>query len=412
MDMLSTIMLALAGLAIIGGVFFGMIRGRNRSVLRLILIIGCAVGAIYFLPTITTFIMEVNVGSGTVGEMIAGSIKGLDSLPSSMRFLVDAMVNIVIGIIAYLLAFGVLRFVSWLIVFPILKKIIKQDLIRSTLGGAIFGLLQGLVIIIAVLVPINGMLVEINSITKMDLGEEISIELPEEIDIDKYSQSEISKTFNTVGGWYYSRLNTYKTEKYEITLSGTIYVINSMVQFASSLEEVGNSLDVLMPEKGTQISARDKVDTLKASSQKIQNAADVFEGLDQKTSKLFNDILSDIEELPIEGMEEYQDLLDGLTIEKLNLSSIADGLDGLANYIEKKEIYNGNINQNDLDKIVEGIADSQFLVELLIGDGTKNIDALYEITDLSEKTMLMNSVVDTDLTPVQKQAMLKLFGIN
>ena len=198
----SIIMLILLGVALLFGTLFGLKRGRNHSILRLILIIGCVVGAIFLTPVLEEIIYEIDTGNGTVKEMFGAMLgEGQASVPQEMIDAGKALL-VAIRLLIYVITFFLLRFVSFIIIFPIIKIFVKKDLIKKRLLGTIIGLIQGIVIAFAVLVPLNGLAVELNTASSFEMEGKKLIEVPKELGLDKYQDSAIYGVLDSIGGWY------------------------------------------------------------------------------------------------------------------------------------------------------------------------------------------------------------------
>ena len=78
-------MLGLTAIALIFGTFFGFLRGRNRAILRLVLIVVCAVLAIVLRGTITDLVMGIKVDGKPLKEMLFSLINsGETAMPQSL----------------------------------------------------------------------------------------------------------------------------------------------------------------------------------------------------------------------------------------------------------------------------------------------------------------------------------------
>ena len=66
--MITSVMLVLTLIALGLGAFFGFIRGRNRAVLRLILVAASMLIAILMRNSITDAVMEINLGDQSVKD--------------------------------------------------------------------------------------------------------------------------------------------------------------------------------------------------------------------------------------------------------------------------------------------------------------------------------------------------------
>ncbi len=395
-------MIALTIIAILFGMLFGMGRGRNRAILRLILIIGCIVGAILLRETATKIIMGIDTGDGTIGETIVGSFsQGSDQMPESMQTLMLAMIEICFGLISYLVVFIILRFISWLIIFPICKIFVKKGLKKRRGTGTIIGLIQGIVIAFAVIVPLNGLTVELNKLEQVKVDGQSMMQIPAEVGLQEYVESTPYKIYDGIGGWYYEMLTTIETKDGEkITLSETCDVISVMGEFAACMEKIEPAIDALNGETTSQ----EKVDVLTDASNSLERAAEKVNKLDKKTKKMFNDIIADMS-----SGEETQ----AITLEYLNFEGAADFFGGFANYINKTKIDTSSaVSQEEINFLINGLASSDFLVEAFVGDGDGTYATIYQI-ETQHFSWFGTAIIDNDdLTAPQKEALIQVFGIN
>ena len=403
---MSYINLGIIGLTIIAllfGTLFGMSRGRNRAILRLILIVGSIIGAIFLRETISEIIMNIETGEGTVAEMITASMtEGEEALPESMQTLMLAMIEIMFGLVSYFIAFFALRFISWIIIYPICKIFVKKGEKKRRGAGAIIGLVQGIVIAIAVVVPLNGLAGEFSKFPSDEMA------IPAEVGLEDYNTSGTYKVYDTIGGWYYDILTTVKTKDgKEINLSATCSAFGSMVEVGTGVGQMGEAMDNLNTSGTTD---QEKVDSLRKASDTLANASKSLENLDENSKEMLNDILVDLKDM-IGSEGGSTEAFEDISLEKLNVESVAECLGSLATYIEKTEITAEEVTQEDVDKIVNGLANSEFAVDLLIGDGTGTIETIYQVE--SEDYIKFNTAINLNenLTTQQKLALKKAFGI-
>ena len=124
---ISLIVLALTFSSLIFGALFGMIRGRNRAILRLGLVIVSIILSITLRSTVVNFIMNLNVGDATLRETIIESMtSGGSAVPQFIVDLVLSLFQILISVVAFYLFFIILRIVTGIILFPILKIFVKK----------------------------------------------------------------------------------------------------------------------------------------------------------------------------------------------------------------------------------------------------------------------------------------------
>ena len=123
------ITLVVLGLTLVGlafGALFGFLRGRERALLRLVLVVISAFLALALRGAVVDAVMNINIDGATLNEtLMSGFSSGDASLPDGLKNLVFALLEIVIGFVAYFILLFALRFLSWLLVFPFLKLIIR-----------------------------------------------------------------------------------------------------------------------------------------------------------------------------------------------------------------------------------------------------------------------------------------------
>lgn len=122
------ITLAVLGLTLLGmalGALFGFLRGRERALLRLVLVVISAFLALASRGVILDTLMNINIEGATLKETMSAAFSSGDiQLPAAMTNLIFAFIEIIVGFIAYFIMLFVLRFLTWLLVFPFLKLLI------------------------------------------------------------------------------------------------------------------------------------------------------------------------------------------------------------------------------------------------------------------------------------------------
>lgn len=404
--------LALTAIAIIFGMFWGMGRGVNRSILRLILIIACVVGAVFLRPILVEVIMGIDIGEGTIADMIAeGFTQGGQTMPESMTNLVDALVQILLELASYFIIFFALRFISWTLIFPICKIFVRKEAKKKKGLGALVGLVQGLVIAFAVVVPLNGLAVDLEKISKIETEGKPLIEIPAEVGLSDHVASSTNNIYDTIGGWYYDMLTTTKNkEGKDVTLSGACSAMGAMTEIGTVFGEEGltKGMKTLSDPDAT---AEQKVNTLTQVSQKIRESANSLNGLDENGREIFNDVLADLKEFVGEQGGENSAMFENLSIETLSLGDVADCLEGLATYIEKTRVNISSVTQEDVDKIVDNFVESEFLINMLIGDGMGTVGVIYQVEN-TDGDKFISAIDGTELTLAQKIALKNAFGVN
>ena len=120
------ITLVVLGLTLVGmafGALFGFIRGRERALLRLVLVVISAFLALALRGAVVDTIMNINVEGAPLRATLLESFGS--EIPEGLTNLIFAFMEILIGFVAYFILLFVLRFLSWILVFPFLKLIIR-----------------------------------------------------------------------------------------------------------------------------------------------------------------------------------------------------------------------------------------------------------------------------------------------
>ena len=136
---ISTIILALTLIPIIVDGLLGLIRGRNRSILRLILVIISAVIAIFAIKPIIGSVMSAEVEGQPLKDFVASQLlQGGNEFPTELADLIFMIIEMFVSVILYFVVFLVVKFITWLIVFPILKIFVKFAYLNYSLMKQIF----------------------------------------------------------------------------------------------------------------------------------------------------------------------------------------------------------------------------------------------------------------------------------
>ena len=124
MGIITSVVLGLTLVGMFFGALFGLIRGRERALLRLVLVILSAVLAICCRGAIVDTVLNLQIEGSTVSDMIMGIFQE-GNIPQGIQNLIISLVEILIGIVAYLILLLVFRFLTWFVAFPVLKLLIR-----------------------------------------------------------------------------------------------------------------------------------------------------------------------------------------------------------------------------------------------------------------------------------------------
>ncbi len=359
MGTMTIIMIALTAVALLFGMLYGLGRGRNRSILRLILIIGCIAGAIYLRQPVIEFLLDTDMAK----ELLASLAK---EVPENFQLVFSILLNLILSIAVYFVLFFVLRIVSWLIIFPIFKIFVKTEVDKRRGFGALIGLVQGIVVALAVLVPLNGLVMQVDRLSKVEMvmpsqnqggsggGEQTGnnepkplFVIPENIGLNEYASSDLANIYNTAGGWYFDMITTVETSEGDLNFNDVCDVVVGMVDVMDATTDISEGFQTAKDGKGT------KEETATALRDIGADLNDIGLRLNKmkKPAKALLDIL-------FSSMFENQQV-DSL-ISNLKLDSLGNVFISLGDFYE-----DGIVERQAVENIVNGLVDNWSLLELM-----------------------------------------------
>lgn len=151
----------ITALALVLGVVMGAVRGTNRSVLRLILVLISVVAAFFMKDWLTNIILGIKIGENSIQQII---INQLGPKFAEMGDTVIIMVKVLASVVVFLVAFYLLKLLTWLIVYPLCKLFVKKGKKKHAIIGGVIGLVQGVVIALCICIPLGGVVVQSNKL--------------------------------------------------------------------------------------------------------------------------------------------------------------------------------------------------------------------------------------------------------
>ena len=114
---------------ILTSTLLGLLRGRNRALLRLILVLVSAVASIFLIGVFTPLILNIKIQGQPIKEAINSAFNsGETQLPEKLQQVIFALIEIIIGVAVFFLTFFLLRFITWALFYPILKIFVKSSI--------------------------------------------------------------------------------------------------------------------------------------------------------------------------------------------------------------------------------------------------------------------------------------------
>lgn len=264
MEYIVYIVIASLAIPLVFGLLLGMIRGSRRATLRLLLVLLCIVAAFCLKDVIGEQMMHFDIQGQPLEDYV------LSQLPEEMQSMgeevVLPIVQMIVTTIVFVVMFMLVKFVSWLIIFPIFKIFIKKARKKKdgtygnkhALIGGVVGLVQGAAVGLVLCITLNGLLVNVgnimeaandfndssnnepNAVVMMSDEEEgggDTLEIDYIKEIIDYKKSGISQTISKTGGdKVFDLVACMKTEDGEkLTLSGQLDALGGLMRMAKQL---------------------------------------------------------------------------------------------------------------------------------------------------------------------------------
>lgn len=385
------------------GALLGLFRGMRRSILRAALLVLCFVLALALCGSVSNAIVNIKISDGkTIEELLASSFS---EGGKAVTDIVIPMAQAFAKVIAFVVIFGLLQFVTWILVFPILKLVLRPLIGRrahARLLGLVLGAACGLFVAFAVYAPINGLLIEAGKLASIDLSSVTSdsasgtqvddMMMVKDSGITEYSSSGISKFYSGIGGGFYRSLSTVENKDGEkVTISSQIDALSAAAKLATKAAALKN---VTNPDGTINVD----------SVRELAKALTEMDELTPEAKKALNGMLKSATESLGDDVPEA---IKNLDVENIDFKSEGELLLTAADVMEK----DGNLDDVDMTKLVNDCSKSTVILDTLVDsdvtipvDGEKRAEVDAAIADLESKTG--NEAVD-DATIAKLKA---LFG--
>ncbi len=467
MNLLILSIAAISALCLILGVLLGLYRGLSRSVVRLVLVLVSAVAAWFLRPVVINWILKIEIRGRTIesikDDFIANIFSSLTTTPASLKSLANALVDILLGLVAFMVVFILLALLTYLILFPIIKIFLKK---KKSLrwAGALVGLVQGAVVALILCVPITGLVGDLNKITAWDFSgltastsnvtafshetETASLSgvslYASETDgatssesgdsatstesssskenpvaealkeagvydmIDGYSSSFIGKLYAKTGSPLYNFMTTTTDANgNKLRLSAAIEAAEVGIDLATQTQKIMNAMSKINAEgKTTKENVAPMIESLKALDQikdkPSEEAADILKSVVKDVIQTFAST-GVSEEKKAEIARTFEDLGD-VDISKIAFTEAADSLEVIAENPTAQ-----NMSNDDVQKIVDGLSANEQLVTILetkLDEGS----SLMEVGEL-DKQKFEDAINKTSVSDEYKEKMRKMLGL-
>ncbi len=323
--------------------------------------------------------MKTDIQGQTVEQMIIGM------LPAQMQGMGDAimpLVTVIISVVSFLLCFGLLLFVTWAILFPILKIFVKKGKKKHALVGGIVGAVQGVAVAFVMCVILNGLFVNVGNVMAAMEQEQpetnASIFLTAEADgnasgdgqqsaadisqlitsINEYKQSGISKMYSKFGDKAFDLVASVKMtnedgETEKITLKGQMDAVSGLLKLAKNAEKFSNINFGTNGIVGCADDIKEVFDMLD----------DINKNLNDESRKTLNRVVESV----AESMLPPDLPIDVTVIDFTTVDFAVEGqiITDLSVYASKTD----TITEQDAENIVKKVTESNLIIPLLTSTG-------------------------------------------
>ena len=436
---LEYIMLVLIIVPLVIGMLLGMLRGSRRAALRLVLVLLCVVAAFCLRGVVTNAVLSMPVDGQTLEQAI------ISQLPEDAAQLGDNLMPIVrllVTVVLFLSLFFVIKFISWVIIYPLCKLFVKKARIKKdgtrgkkhALIGGVIGLVQGAAVAVVLCFVFNGLLVHMgNLMESVDVlqqssngGTNASIVMTEEnaenggsgtengglsadmfTVFNDYKQSGISQTINKIGGdKAFNMVASVKTEDGKtLTLTGQLDAINAMVKMVKELVSLNNKLN----EMSDQLKGGLNGDITSAITDVFNALDDICVNMTDESKETVNGIVQTLAGNLDIGVEVDMSVLDFTTISFKNEGQV---ITSLTEYKDKDfSEMTAEQAEQEAKEIVNLVMESNIILPML----SANSDFTVGLTDVNHD--LAAGVIEDlerDETADQKKVdmLKKFFGLS
>ncbi|MBQ3235050.1 MAG: hypothetical protein IJA97_02705 [Clostridia bacterium] len=415
MGTLSLIVIGFTLLCVVIDGFLGLLRGRNRAILRLVLVLVSAVLAVLLLDAVVSMVLNINVGDGVPLKESIFSSDGGEPMPEELQNVVFTLIEIVVGIVVYFLIFFVLKLITWMILFPVFKAFIKQGDNKGPLLGFIVGALQGIVVAFLICAPLTGLVGDLNNLSNVEIDGQPIIPINDTIGLNEFTDSGIYKVYNSTGGWYYEMVSSSELKNgTKVSLSDSIGIVVAVTEIASTAASMEEGLENMVKEDATP---QERINGLASVGESLIAIDDSINSLGEGGKAMFDELLSSIIDMAVtegdEGADEMGQFLGNLNTENLSLKGTGEALVGISTYIQKTTegfaAYGETIYQDEVSSIVNGLAENTFFLDL-IANSEGDVPVVIDVSEYNEY-MFENAIENTDLTAQEKDTIRQMFGI-
>jgi hypothetical protein len=266
--------------------------------------------------------------------------------------------------------------------------------------GAIFGFVQGALIVMLVVAPLSGLVSTADKLANLKIGEngkildENTAQVLTDYGVTDYQSSIPGTAFETAGGWYYELVTTIEKEDgSKISLPSLTKSVEATAVVIGAFADGADEAEIINSDTATK---EEKIVALKAFGDQMKLAG-------QKASELGADeheILNALAELAVSmvgGSSEGETI--AVVGDGADLTAAGNAIIDIANYYETE-----TITDDKIVEIVNGFAANPIMIDAL---GGQEIQPVAE----ADKAKLETAIANASLSDVRKDKLRAMFGL-
>ena len=370
------------------GLLLGLLRGFSRGLVRFILILASIVLAQILCKTFAKTVLDSLLGGG-LGIEDSG-------MPQVLVETISGTILVLIEVVLFIAVVVVLLIITWLVIFPLLKLILRAFGKRksgvSRIIGGVLGLVGGAVVAFSIMVPFTGIVNQVDEVAKIKLNGEPLLGEVDVKPLDDYVESPLGRFYLDTGKGIFSSMTSFVgSNGEERTLEGSI---QATVAMTGIYEEIGNISSV---DLSSGLNA-ENTETLVQSLNKLEQ---IKGEMGEEAKELVNQVFAEL----VDSLgEETEVLPENLDFYELNFASVADAMEIIQAYNDAGG--ESPMTDDEVTTVVGAFANNLSMLDV-VGRGAVLVNA----DDVTKAKITVEVDSYTELSQADKDDIKKLFGI-
>ena len=332
-----------------------------------------------------------------IGELVSGGL-GIEQsgMPQVVVEIISGTILVLLEVILFIAITLVLLLITWIVVFPILKLILRAFGKRksgvSRIIGALFGVAGGAVVAFSIMVPFTGIVNQLDEVAKIELGGAPIVAVGDVKPLDEYVESPLGKFYLDTGKGVFASMTSFVDSK------GATRSLEGAIQATATLTGILNEFNNISSVDLNEGLNADSTATIVESLNKLEQ---LKEGMGEEAKEIINEVFSEM--LGSYAEEVDQDLKD-IDFYEMDFASVGESIEIMQEYKD-----NGGatpLADDEANTIVKTFASNLEVLDV-VGRGTVLVEA-DEVTK-AKITAEVNSC--TELSQADKNDIMKMFGI-